>query len=201
MIVRKVWDAVTDPVIGRMSDSIETPWGRRKPWVILSTLPVGIYWLLQWMVQPFNHAMNFAYFLFVLLNYNSMRTCAIVPYRALIPDVALTYNTRSSVAAWMQGIGQIATVVAVTLFGYIIDKYASDGHFYAACLILPGICLPKMISVMVVMERSSFTSLKDKQKKGDEEEVVEKPGADAGDGEVNMPCDCLVLATAFVSKF
>jgi glycoside/pentoside/hexuronide:cation symporter, GPH family len=107
MIVRKIWDAVTDPFIGTLSDSLVTPWGRRRPWILISALPLGIYWLLQWMVQPFGEITLFFYFLIILICYSTLHTFQVVPYRALIPDVALTYNTRSSVATWMQGLGQV----------------------------------------------------------------------------------------------
>ena len=107
-----------------------------------------------------------------------------VPYRALIPDVALTYNTRSSVATWMQGLGQVhcffkkisyhtspamllshcfeqvASVASVSLTGLVVQNYPTDGYLYAALMLLPFVCIPRLIAVMAVKERSSKAKLK-----------------------------------------
>jgi GPH family glycoside/pentoside/hexuronide:cation symporter len=34
VLIARLWDAVTDPVVGRMSDMTNTKWGRRRPWLV-----------------------------------------------------------------------------------------------------------------------------------------------------------------------
>ena len=38
-MVGRVWDAVTDPVAGQLSDRTSTHWGRRRPWMVAAALP------------------------------------------------------------------------------------------------------------------------------------------------------------------
>ena len=39
VMVGKIWDAVTDPVAGYLSDNTQTRWGRRRPYIFLASIP------------------------------------------------------------------------------------------------------------------------------------------------------------------
>jgi Na+/melibiose symporter-like transporter len=44
----KVWDAISDPVVGRLSDRTSTKLGRRKSWLLASSVPLAITGLAMW---------------------------------------------------------------------------------------------------------------------------------------------------------
>src|SRR4029434_5443128 len=46
LFLARAWDAVTDPVMGYVSDTTPSRWGRRRPYVVLSALPMGIAFYL-----------------------------------------------------------------------------------------------------------------------------------------------------------
>ena len=57
-----------------MTSSADVIVGRRKPWVYLCAVPMSIYWMLQWMLQPMGEIPTSLYFLYVLLIYSTCHT-------------------------------------------------------------------------------------------------------------------------------
>ena len=41
----KVFDAVPDPAVGNLSDRTKTRWGRRRPWILFASIPLGLPFL------------------------------------------------------------------------------------------------------------------------------------------------------------
>ena len=44
--VARLWDAFTDPAAGRLSDGCKSKWGRRKPFILIGSLTMGLFFSL-----------------------------------------------------------------------------------------------------------------------------------------------------------
>ena len=44
----RIWDAITDPLVGRMSDQTSSSFGRRRSWIFASIPVVGIAFVMLW---------------------------------------------------------------------------------------------------------------------------------------------------------
>lgn len=72
MVLPRVFDLVVDPLLGRISDNLHTPWGRRRPFILGTTLlgaflVVGIWWLpLGWVDnwKGFTYLLTFSVLLY-----------------------------------------------------------------------------------------------------------------------------------------
>ncbi len=50
MIIPRLWDAISDPIIGHFSDNTRTRWGRRRPYILLGGIAVALSFVAIWWV-------------------------------------------------------------------------------------------------------------------------------------------------------
>ncbi len=50
MIIPRLWDAVSDPLMGHISDNARTPWGRRRPFILLGGIAVAVSFVVMWWI-------------------------------------------------------------------------------------------------------------------------------------------------------
>ena len=43
-----IWDAINDPLVGLLTDHVNTRWGRRRPFLLIFSIPFGLSFLLLW---------------------------------------------------------------------------------------------------------------------------------------------------------
>jgi oligogalacturonide transporter len=72
VLISKIWDAVSDPLMGVLSDNTRTRFGRRIPYFMAGVPLIILSFVLLWFPAPFQNEL--ARFLFVLT-----ATCSIPP--------------------------------------------------------------------------------------------------------------------------
>ncbi len=75
-ILWTIWNAVNDPLLGYISDRTHTRWGRRKPFIILGTIPILIIMIIVWTPHFFtdSHFIMFIYLLIMLICFDTFYT-------------------------------------------------------------------------------------------------------------------------------
>ncbi|MEM1091656.1 MAG: MFS transporter [Pseudomonadota bacterium] len=97
LVVSRIFDAVTDPIIGYLSDRYRTRFGHRKPWLIVGSLiAVVACWNLY--IPP--EQVTAGYFLLWFLLAYFGWTVSEIPYRAWMADLTDDYQQRTRIAAW-----------------------------------------------------------------------------------------------------
>ena len=69
LLLGECFDAIADPVIGKLSDQTKTRWGRRRPWLFLGSFPLCFFFWLSFLVPDFFHSEAYLiiYYLIALL--------------------------------------------------------------------------------------------------------------------------------------
>ena len=124
----RIVDAITDPVMGYISDNTRSRWGRRKPYILIGSVITGITFMVMWQLYPENsQSYNFFYFLFFSLIFYIGYTIFATPLIGLGYEMTPDYNERTRLMAVSQWMGQIAWMIAPWFWVIIYDQdiYAS----------------------------------------------------------------------------
>ncbi len=121
--VPRLFDAITDPVMGYVSDNTSSRWGRRRPYIFLGALFTGIVFAVLWQINETNPEMfNFWYLLgfSVLLIFGN--TIFSTPLIALGYEMTSDYNERTRLMSFANIIGQVAWMLVPFLYVLIPNE-------------------------------------------------------------------------------
>lgn len=100
MLISKIWDAVTDPVMGYISDNTRSRFGRRKPYMFIGgiSLIIALFLLFapirEWGIT--DQAGLIAWMLTFYMFWNTCSTCSQVPYTSMASDISASFKERNN---------------------------------------------------------------------------------------------------------
>lgn len=131
LLIGKGWDAISDPLMGWISDRTRSRFGRRRVYFLAGIVPILVSFTLLWLIPPFSsQAGTFLFFLTVNILFNSVITMVMIPYNALIPELTGDYRERGSLTGFRMVFSNIASLAAAALPMLIVDAYADPATGY-----------------------------------------------------------------------
>lgn len=110
--IPRIYDALTDPIMGYISDNTKTRWGRRRIYIFIGAILSGILFAVLWQMDPSqSQTFNFWYFLLVSLLYLTGNTIFATPLIGLGYEMTSDYNERTRLMGFSQTIGQMAWMI------------------------------------------------------------------------------------------
>ena len=112
LLLARIFDLVTDPLVGYLSDHTRSRWGRRKPWMFASIplLMIGIYKIF--LPEPGVDIWYVAGWLLVMwLGW----TMLMIPYYAWGAELSKDYDERTRVTGWRAAMGSIGMVLSIVI--------------------------------------------------------------------------------------
>lgn len=103
IFIASLFDAVTDPIAGAISDRTKSSLGRRHPFLLACAVPIGIVFYLVW-VPPsgLSPGVLLAWLVFWLLVQRLLSTFYTVPYLALGAELTHDYDERTRLSTFRQ---------------------------------------------------------------------------------------------------
>jgi glycoside/pentoside/hexuronide:cation symporter, GPH family len=108
----RFFDAITDPIMGYISDNTTSRFGRRKPYIFVGAILSGVLFAVLWQLSPDNSQnYNFWYFLIFSMVYLIGNTMFSTPLIGLGYEMTFDYNERTRLMGFSQTLGQVAWMI------------------------------------------------------------------------------------------
>ena len=162
MLLARLLDIFTDPLVGYLSDHTRTRWGRRKPWILASVplLMIGIYKIF---LPPKGIGLDylFGWMTVMWLGW----TMLMIPYYAWAAELSTEYDERTRITGWRAVMGslggmsaQLIPFIALVAFGF--GGTANVMHLLGiASLILIPICVGTTLFKVPERRQETTTSV------------------------------------------
>jgi len=149
----RVWDGVTEPLFGYLSDNAHSRWGRRKPFMFVGAILLGVtFALMWWLPRNTGQSFYFWWFLTTSLLFYTASSMFLTPWTALGIEMANDYNERTTLnayaGAWSEAFGVtcgwLFPLTQLAVFQDTLEGVRYVGLFFGTVLILLAL-LPALL--------------------------------------------------------
>lgn len=139
----RIWDAVSDPLVGILSDHINTPWGRRRPWMIAGT-PLALISL--WFLLVPGEDVGGGYLLGWTIALYIGGTMILIPYNAWGAEISGHYHERARVTSFREIFVLVGGITAAVLVAVLQSDRAEALRITALIVV---VTLPISVAIAV----------------------------------------------------
>jgi glycoside/pentoside/hexuronide:cation symporter, GPH family len=151
----KIWDALIAPAIGHWSDTIHTPWGRRRPFLIFATPVMLISLVLLWTPPAASSgSVNAIYFFVVTIAFYTSFHLIGIPYDSSLPEMASTAAERVSLSMWKNLFGTFGVLVGALVVAPLFTRMGGLGM----SLVVAGLGAISILLTLTVLRESPVLS-------------------------------------------
>ena len=156
VLLSKVWDAVSDPLMGVLTDNTRTRWGRRKPWFILAFFGILTSFVMLW--YPVDFASETKKFIYVLVSYiyfSTVSTVCLVPYSSMSSEISTDYEERNTINGIRLFFSQVSSLLAAVLPLTVVEQFGdpTTGWLVMAVIFSVFYAIPWMAMFFYTHER------------------------------------------------
>jgi GPH family glycoside/pentoside/hexuronide:cation symporter len=92
----RIFDAITDPIMGFITDNTKSKWGRRRPYIVVGAILSGIFFAFLWQLNPeSSQDYTFWYFLLFSMAFTIGNTMYATPFVGMGYEMTSDYNERT----------------------------------------------------------------------------------------------------------
>lgn len=126
MLLARVWDAVNDPMMGIIADRYTTKWGKYKPYVLFTPIPVAILTFLMFYVpEGFSQTQMMIYAAVTYTLWGMIYTVSDVPFWSLPNAMTPDSKERANVISFsrtLNGVGSAVPMAIYFVLSWVLGK-------------------------------------------------------------------------------
>jgi len=147
ILVGKFWDAVTDPLVGFLSDRTRSRWGRRRPYLLFGAIPLLLAMWYFFSAPDFSsrQTAGFLWATFALCLLNTAYTVVNIPYGSLTPEITKDYQERTTLNGFRFSFAVIGTILGAAVVIPIVELAGNTHTGYSIVGLLFGFIMAATI--------------------------------------------------------
>jgi len=135
-LVGKVWDAITDPIMGNIADRTKSKYGAKRFYILLGSIISAITFLMMWIVLPAEGVMaKFVFYMVMYMLFSTGFTIVMVPYNALLPDMMEDYTERAKFSSARMICSTFGAILAGLIPSLMIKDNTNAGQYFTVAII------------------------------------------------------------------
>ncbi len=123
LMIAMIVDAVSDPIIGHVSDHWRSRLGRRHPFMYFAAIPVAVTFYLLWNPPHWASDALFYYLIALAILVRTSVSLYEIPSSALLPEFTRNYDERTSFAAYRYYFGWMGSITMQALIWLVFFSY------------------------------------------------------------------------------
>lgn len=164
IMLARIWDAFSDPLMGSISDNTRTKFGRRRPYIFISAflIIVALFLLFMPIGNWTNLTAKVVYVSFAHIFYSTVSTVFNVPYLSLTSEISENVKERSSMNFLRLALGMASTAICYLLISLFKDTIKDPTAF---SLVVAGtfsvfFAVPVLMTALFTKERTPLPTQK-----------------------------------------
>ena len=152
VLISEIWDAISDPLMGTVSDNTKTRFGRRRPYIFAGGCLLAVGFALIFMpIGTDNQTVKFIYCAATYLFYNTISTMINVSYSSMSAEISTVSEERDSANVLRLVVSTASAAVCTLLPSMVIDAYTTGKIDINTFYLIVGIGFGILFAVPVIL--------------------------------------------------
>lgn len=161
LFIARIFDAVNDPIMGQILDKTNTKWGKCRPYMLFTPIPIALITLLMFAPFEFSVSGAIVYATIVYIIFTMIYTANDIPYWSMSSVITSQPHVRAKIVTMTRIIGGIGSALTIGAF-WTVNKFAAEAGANKRLSFFIAVSLFVIVGVILMMQ--GFFNTKERAK-------------------------------------
>ena len=151
-LISEIWDAISDPLMGVISDKTKSKMGKRRPYILIGGCLLAVAFSLIYLpIEGMQQISKFIYCTVTYLFYNTVSTMINVSYSSMSSEISEDSAERDSANVLRLVVSTIGTALCTLLPSLVLDAYKAGNIDITKLYLIVGVGFGVLFAIPVIL--------------------------------------------------